>query len=313
MTGDRTRAKTRAKTRSKAGLKGAVGAVSQSIADLKARSVLDLDPALIEGAGVQDRLESDDAEDARLRESIQTYGQQVPVLVRPHPETPDRYQIVYGRRRVLAARDLGLPVRAMVRDLEDQDLILAQGQENTARRDLSYIEKANFARQLRDEDYARKIICDALSIDKTEISRMLSIADRIPAGVLSAIGAAPGIGRNRWLSLAEALDRAAFSETECRALLQGQTSDARFESLLRAATLPERRAQEAGNARQSSVTAAALTVGDGRRLGSIRRAAGKTTLVLEPDGDDDAAFTDWLADNFEEVHRLWRNRNEDLS
>jgi ParB family transcriptional regulator, chromosome partitioning protein len=45
----------------------------------------------------------------------------------------------------LALRDLGQPVRALVRDFDDAALVMAQGQENGARRDLSFIEKANFA------------------------------------------------------------------------------------------------------------------------------------------------------------------------
>ena len=139
----------------------------------------------------------------RAARSIAEYGQQVPVLVRPHPKIEGRFQIVYGRRRVLALRDLGQPVKALIRDLDDHELVLAQGQENTARRDLSFIEKCNFARQMVAAGYKRQIICDALSIDKTLISRMLSVADRIPLDVVEAIGAAPSIGRDRWLALAD--------------------------------------------------------------------------------------------------------------
>lgn len=137
--------------------------MSRSIADLKARSVIEIDPFLIDPGGMPDRLDSDVNEDADLTRSIAAYGQQVPVLVRPHPDTEGRFQIVYGRRRVLALRDLGQPVKALVRDLDDRQLVLAQGQENTARRDLSFIEKVNFARQMDEAGYDRKVICDALT------------------------------------------------------------------------------------------------------------------------------------------------------
>ncbi|MFK7943993.1 MAG: plasmid partitioning protein RepB [Paracoccaceae bacterium] len=289
--------------------KGAIGAVSQSIAELKSRSVMDLDPFLIDPGGVQDRLESDDEEDASLLQSIREYGQQVPVLVRPHPIEKDRYQIVYGRRRVLALRDLGQPVKAMVRDLDDQNLILAQGQENTARRDLSFVEKANFARQLRDEGYKRKIICDALNIDKTEISRMLSVADRIPVEAILAVGSAPGIGRTRWLKLADMLETEAFDGKACAVLAKGETGEDRFEALYHAITLPQRRVREAEKTEtRKKVEVSPLTGADGARLGRIRRAAGKTTFVLEAEEEADVAFADWLSEHFEEVHRLWRDR-----
>lgn len=199
--------------------RGAIGAVSRSIADLKARAVAEIDPFLIDAGGVQDRLESDSAEDEGLRQSIETYGQQVPVLVRPHPQVEGRYQIVYGRRRVLALRDLGRPVKALIRDLDDRELVLAQGQENTARRDLSFIEKVNFARQLQDMGYDRKVICDALSVDKTLISRMLSLAERLPVELIEAIGAAPSIGRDRWTTLAEWVEQAAAPVSELVAMI----------------------------------------------------------------------------------------------
>ncbi|PCH98346.1 MAG: hypothetical protein COB84_02300 [Rhodobacteraceae bacterium] len=57
-----------------------------------------------------------------------------------------------------------------------------------ARKDLSFVEKANFARQMRDADYDRKAICATLFIDKTVISRMLSIVDRIPVEVMRPSG-----------------------------------------------------------------------------------------------------------------------------
>jgi len=120
--------------------KGAIGAVSKSIADLKSRSITEIDPARILSGGLTDRLECEEAADEALQASIRDHGQQVPVLVRPHPEQADHYQIVYGRRRVAALRELRMPVKALIRDLDDKALIIAQGQENTARKDLSFIE-----------------------------------------------------------------------------------------------------------------------------------------------------------------------------
>jgi ParB family transcriptional regulator, chromosome partitioning protein len=213
---------------------GAVGAVSRSIADLKARSILDIDPAMIVGGGMQDRLETLDDEDAELRRSLAEYGQQVPVLVRPHPERDGYYQIVYGRRRVLAMRELGQPVKALVRDLDDQALVMAQGQENTLRRNLSYIEKANFARQMDEAGYDRKFICDAISVDKTQISRMLSVTERISPALIAQIGAAPGVGRERWLALADQIGASGVTEDDLISMINlaadSSSSDKRFQA-----------------------------------------------------------------------------------
>ncbi|PTR12534.1 plasmid partitioning protein RepB [Cereibacter azotoformans] len=280
--------------------KGAIGAVSRSIADLKARAVIEIDPQLIDAGGLQDRLETDAAEDADLARSIATYGQQVPVLVRPHPTAPERFQIVYGRRRVLALRDLGQPVKALVRDLDDREAVLAQGQENTARRDLSFIEKVNFARQMVDAGYDRKAIGDALSTDKTLISRMISVAERIPTPLIEAIGAAPGIGRDRWLALAELLQR---SDEDLDLLIgtmnltaAGQRSDDRFEAVL---------AYLAGRRRRARLRPSNEPLKDahGLPLGDVRRGGAAVILRLRRDRAD--GFEDWLIENLPDLHRRW--------
>ena len=64
---------------------GAIGAVSQSIAHLKARAIVDIDPRMIDNAGLKDRLD-DDPDLAELTASIGEYGQQVPVLLRAQPQ-----------------------------------------------------------------------------------------------------------------------------------------------------------------------------------------------------------------------------------
>lgn len=286
---------------------GAIGAVSQSIAELKSRSVIEIDPHQIDAGGLTDRLDDDDGDHQALVESIRESGQQVPVLVRPHPGDEGRYQIVYGRRRVLALRDIGQPVKALVRDLDDRELVLAQGQENAARKDLSFIEKANFARQMRDLEYDRKAICAALHVDKTVISRMLSVIDRIPIDVIEAIGAAPSVGRDRWIALAELLDGengATPDEAVALVNLSGpaDSSDKRFEALIKALTLPRRRAQEDRPKPEKSK----LRGADGAPIGHATHKENATVLTLPHDTAD--GFDKWLIDHLSEIHRDWLDR-----
>jgi ParB family chromosome partitioning protein len=266
--------------------RGAVGAVSQSIADLKARALVEVPADMIDHAGLKDRLD-DDAELDALVESIRTYGQQVPVLLRHSPNYEGRYEVVYGRRRVAALKRLRQPVRAMLRDLNDRELIVAQGQENAARKDLSFIEKALFAKQMAGMGFERKIICDALHIDKTVISRMLSVVDAIPAEIVRAIGAAPSAGRDRWLALAERVRGRKASEIA--PLAQGADSDARFAALF-TALAPKRGPAPA---------AEALRGADGSEIGRVARRGATATFTLARDGGFDA----WLQANIERIHR----------
>jgi ParB family chromosome partitioning protein len=281
--------------------KGAIGAVSRSIADLKARAVIELDPDLIEAGGLQDRLESDAVDDSALARSIGEYGQQVPVLVRPHPDQDGRYQIVYGRRRVLAMRALGQPVKALVRDLDDRALVLAQGQENTARRDLSFIEKVNFARQLQDAGYDRKVICDALSVDKTLASRMLSVAGRLPSALIEAIGAAPSVGRDRWLALADLIEAGGDGV----AAAVGESSDARFQAVWHHLTAKPARAAPPLPREAPRVVLAE----GGAPLAEA--SLGATTMTLKLRLAQTAGFEDWLLDNLPALLRDWQNGKPD--
>ena len=171
--------------------RGAIGAVSKSINDLRSRAIIDVSPDLIDNAGLKDRLDADAEGLADLIASIRDYGQQVPVLLRHNPHQEGRYEVVYGRRRVAALKALNQPVKALLRQLNDRELIVAQGQENSARKDLSFIEKASFAAQMVRLGFDRKVVCDALSIDKTVISRMLTVTDAVPEAVILAIGSAP--------------------------------------------------------------------------------------------------------------------------
>lgn len=197
--------------------RGAVGAVTRSIEDLAAKAnaakelearltsgqvIVELDPAAVDASFVADRMAQDDGEYQALRDSIAASGQDSPILVRPHPQAAGRYQVAFGHRRLRAAKELGKPVRAVVRQLSDRDLILAQGQENSARANLSFIERARFAYRLEQGGYDRETIMLALSADKTTVSRLITVIERIPEAVIDAIGPAPGTGRDRWVELA---------------------------------------------------------------------------------------------------------------
>ncbi|PTM88384.1 plasmid partitioning protein RepB [Mycoplana dimorpha] len=169
-------------------------------------SVVELDPATIDGSFVRDRLAINAVELSQLTEQIKQHGQQVPILVRPHPEMKGRYQVAYGHRRLAAVRDLGIKVKAVVRELTDDQLVVSQGQENNARTNLSYIERALFASQLEQRLFKRDIIMSALGVDKAALSKMLSVVSQVPLTLIEYIGPAPDIGRRRWMELAEKLN-----------------------------------------------------------------------------------------------------------
>jgi ParB family chromosome partitioning protein len=166
--------------------------------------VVEIDPALIDPSPLSDRLREDaDLSFESLKQSIAHRGQEVPVLLRPHPKASGRYQSAYGHRRIRAAKELGVLVKATIRELSDENLVVAQGLENAPREDLSFIERAVFAMHIEDAGHARSVIQDALSIDRAEASKLLAVARAVPSIIVQAIGKAPKVGRGRWQALAD--------------------------------------------------------------------------------------------------------------
>ena len=188
--------------------------------------IVELDCALVEGSFVEDRFartERDDEGLTALTESIRESGQQVPILVRPHPDRPGHYQTAYGHRRLAAVRSLDRKIKAIIRPLSDDELVLAQGKENAERRDLTFIERAFFAQALVKRGFNRKVVEDALGVQKSEVSRLLQVADSVPIQFAHAIGPAPKAGRERWMALG-----AFFAKESAKSLAADEIRSERF-------------------------------------------------------------------------------------
>ncbi|WP_064696191.1 plasmid partitioning protein RepB [Rhizobium aegyptiacum] len=258
------------------------------------QTVIEIDPADIEPSFVQDRMPGDiDGLIASIKES----GQQVPILVRPHPEQSGRYQVAFGHRRLQAVRALQKQVRAIVRELTDEQLVVAQGQENNERQDLTYIEKALFADNLQQR-FSRDVIMAALSVYKSDLSYMLSVVVRIPRELINAIGPAPGVGRRSWVELADlltkdgALDAANIflATAEAKAL----PSEARFKSLvlhLKPQSTP--------------VSADVWTTDSGKRLAKVLSTDGKLEIAI--DRKEAPEFAALVLETLEGLYRKHRS------
>lgn len=278
----------------------AVGALQSSLSKLQENAIQEVDPSLIDNAGLEDRLGLDYTEQERLKESLQTYGQQVPVLLRPHPTARGRFEIVYGRRRLAALRELGLPVKAMVRQLDDHALVMAQGQENNTRTDLSFIEKASFAAQLQDAGYDRPTIAAALAIDLPMVSRMLKVGTAFDLEFLRQVGRAPSVGRERWMQLVSLFEeQAARSRAGIfmrRPEFTSMDTDARFEAVLKAAQNKHREQPPAPpQGRKATISSP-----DGAPIATVKATDKGVSLTVKTEG-----FDRWIEDNASELMNEW--------
>lgn len=267
----------------------ALGAISQSLGGIsekvkraeeieqrliQGQVIVDLDPTLIDNSFVPDRMDATEEQNAAFRELIRQHGQNVPILVRPKPGDGEGYEVAFGHRRLRAARELGIKVRAVVRSLTDEQLVIAQGQENSGRTDLTFIERARFAARLEDRKFSREIIMASLNVDKAALSRLIAIATRVPAAVIDAIGPAPAFGRVRWQELTDLLEREGNRDRALE-MVEAPTfsaleTDKRFEIL-------------AYNLREKTSRARAETwsAKDGTHAAKVSRAGKRITLTFD--------------------------------
>lgn len=127
----------------------------------KGERTISLKPAQVRDlVGTDRRADWQDQEDyLELRDSIEKYGQDVPIEVCPldadwRPAASDpanvdsvAFELITGRRRRAVAEDLGIEVRAVILPKEDQDqqhqwqVLLRRYRENNHRSNLSPLEK----------------------------------------------------------------------------------------------------------------------------------------------------------------------------
>ncbi|MGI2036252.1 plasmid partitioning protein RepB [Rhizobium panacihumi] len=293
--------------------RGASAAMKQSLDELAENSlrllegetIVNLDPLIIDGSFVGDRVGNDEEEFVALRDAISASGQSTPILVRPHPEHPGRYMIVFGHRRARAARELGIPVRAIVKDIEDIAHVIAQGQENTARADLTFIERARFAGTLLKNGMSKEVIKASLSVDDTLLSRMLAVIDTVPDEVIKFLGAAKGVGRDRWedlkklLSSPQNLERAVL--TTRRDDLKTTDEPQRFNILLTDLKMFVNRPKAVKKPITKKFAVAANSV-------AVTTQSGGKTFTLSMSAKDAPAFGEFVTIQLEELYKDFRSQ-----
>ena len=280
---------------------------------LEGETIVEIDAGRIDASFVSDRLSGDDYAFEELKGSITASGQDTPVLLRPHPEASGRYMVVFGHRRVRVARALGRPVRAVIKDMDDVAHVLAQGQENTARTDLSFIEKSLFAKNLRDRGLDKDVIQQALTVDGTLLSRMLSVAGNVPGHVIKAIGPANQIGRDRWEDFKKLMaEEGNLKVADCILGTEGfdqLNSDTKFEilhsKLAEAGRVPKRRNTKA------PPTKRAWTARDGRIKCVIGRSGRAFNISLT--SKNSAAFGEFLSENLDQIYADFLSATEETS
>ncbi|MXX89964.1 MAG: ParB/RepB/Spo0J family partition protein [Boseongicola sp. SB0677_bin_26] len=128
------------------------------------------------GTGQPRRTFADSALD-ELAASIREKGIIQPLILRKSPRDPDRYEIVAGERRWRAAQRAQLhEVPAIVRDLDDAEVLEIAIVENIQRADLNAMEEAGGYQQLMERfGHTQEALAQALGKSRSHVANLLRL------------------------------------------------------------------------------------------------------------------------------------------
>ena len=138
----------------------------------------------------QPRREFPPEELRELADSIKQNGLLQPLVVRRSPGGPEqRYQLVAGERRLRAVTSLGWSeVPVVVRDVDDETLLVLALVENLQREALNALEEAEGYQVLSDKfGLTQEQIAEAVGKDRSTVANMLRLL-KLPASVRRLLG-----------------------------------------------------------------------------------------------------------------------------
>lgn len=154
-----------------------------------------LDPNDIVPNAHQPRSVFDPDELAELVHSIREFGVLQPIVVRPHPTEPGKFELVMGERRLRATKEAGLEsIPAVVKDTADEAMLRDALLENLHRSQLNPLEEASAYQQLlSDFGITQEELATRIGRSRPQVTntlRLLRLPEavqlRVAAGVLSA-------------------------------------------------------------------------------------------------------------------------------
>jgi ParB family chromosome partitioning protein len=142
---------------------------------------------LVKNNGLNPRKSFNEDELDELSRSIAEKGILQPVVVRP-VDGGQTYQIVAGERRWRAAQMAGLhKIPALVRELNDQEVLEIAIIENVQRADLNPVEEALGYQQLIDQfEYTQQQLAESIGKSRSHIANTLRL-NGLPISVLEAL------------------------------------------------------------------------------------------------------------------------------
>ena len=125
----------------------------------------------------QPRKDFDKEQLKELQESLKSSGLLQPITVRRTRDTADSYELIAGERRLRAATELGWPtIPAVIKELDDRELLGLALVENLQRSDLNPVEEAEgYSRLITEFGHTQQTVSSMVGRDRSTIGNMLRI------------------------------------------------------------------------------------------------------------------------------------------
>lgn len=172
-----------------------------------------------------------EAELEDLAQSIKEHGVVQPIVVRPAPGQPDRFELIAGERRWRASQRAGVDtIPIILRDVDDRVALEIAIIENVQRADLNAVEEALGYQQLIDNhDYTQNDLAQVIGKSRSHVANTLRLL-KLPAkvqefisdGALSAGHARSLITMENPTGLAEKIVKEGLSVRQVEALAQAE-------------------------------------------------------------------------------------------
>lgn len=291
-----------------------VGNVGKALTSLSADTVISINPDKIDPSPFRDRFETDtEAAEAlhELKVSIRAEGQKQAVLVRPHPTEQGRYQLAYGHRRTAVLQELhketDIPetvrVRAYVRELTDAELIKEQSLENGVRENLSWIEQALWAVQLKNAGIKQREMEPILGQKETNISVLLKVANAVPGDIVRAIGRAKGVGRPTWVEFAKLFANEKAADRVRKIVAEPTFLESDGAERMKLATVAIKGSQKSEPLKTNEVSIKS----SGKVVGKFK-ATNSSAAVSFP--KDEIAFAKWLSERIPDLYGEFQQQKQ---
>ena len=150
-------------------ISGSSSAASSSDSDLQRITI-----SRVRANPFQPRREFDRAGLAELEASLAASGLLQPISVR---RRGDAYELIAGERRLRAATNIGwTEISAIIRDFDDQTMLVLALVENLQRSNLNAIEEARGYRRLIDDfKLTQQQVAEAVGKDRTTVTNLLRV------------------------------------------------------------------------------------------------------------------------------------------